>query len=304
MKFGEKKMKQNIIAYLWDFDHTVSPYDMQKPLFEHFGTTSEEFFREADMYREKVKEEQGVEVDSENAYMNLMIDYAWDGKFPGLNNAMLREFGEKIEFFPGVPEFLYEMKKLTEEDPVCQRYGIKVEHYVITTGLTEMVKGSKLAGALDGIYGGEFVERPGKDGKPIIGRIGRAIGFTKKSRFIFEINKGVNVYKGLDVNQRIPHELRRVPFPNMCYNSDGFTDIVAGTTVMDRDGENHLFYNANSIKAFKLALELTKQKRAMTMSAADYRPGKQAHKILNNFRLSRIEMIVEEMNREVMRYKR
>ncbi|MBT3297587.1 haloacid dehalogenase-like hydrolase [archaeon] len=297
-------MKQNIIAYLWDFDHTVSPYDMQKPLFEHFGTTSEQFFGEADEYRKRTKEEQGVEVDSENAYMNLMIDYAWDNKFPGLNNGMLREFGKTIEFFPGIPDFLYEMKRLTEEDPVCQKYGIKVEHYVITTGLTEMVRSSKLAGALDGVYGGEFVERQGPSGDPLIARIGRAIGFTKKTRFIFEINKGVNVYTELDVNQRIPHELRRVPFPNKCYISDGFTDVAAGTTVLDRDGENHIVYNPNSDKSFALALELTKQKRAMTMSEADYRPGKQIYKILNNFRERRIEMIVSEMNRQVLRHKR
>ncbi len=297
-------MKQNIIAYEWDFDHTVSPDDMQKPLFEHFNMTSDEFFNESNKYRTRIKEEQGVEVDSENAYMNLMIDYAWDGKFPGLNNAMLREFGKKIDFFPGIPDFLYEMKRLTEEDPICQRYGIKVEHYVITTGLAEMVKSSKLAGALDGIYGGEFVEKPGPDGKPIISKIGRAIGFTKKTRFLFEINKGVNVYTGLDVNQRIPHELRRVPFRNMCYVSDGFTDVAAGTTLLDRGGENHIVYNPNSEKAFALALELTKQQRAMTMSEADYQFGTQLYKILNNFRLSRIEMIVEEMNSEVMRHKR
>lgn len=86
----------NIIAVVWDFDKTLVDGYMQDPIFAHFNVDAESFWREVDALPDKYKREQHVRVNRDTIYLNHFIRYAKEGKFPGLNNQMLRQFGSKL----------------------------------------------------------------------------------------------------------------------------------------------------------------------------------------------------------------
>ena len=153
----------------------------------------------------------------------------------GLSNRILRECVKELEFFPGLPDFFSDIKNQVEEDSLFKKYGIKLEHYVVSTGFAETIRGSAIAPYVDGIFGCEFIESPARPGyldeDPIepeseISQIAIALDNTSKTRYLFEINKGSNKFsQEIDVNSFISKENRRIPFENMIYIADGPSDV-------------------------------------------------------------------------------
>lgn len=94
-----------------------------------------------------------------------------------------------------------------------------------------MIKGSVVVQYVKGIWGCELIEEEIENGEKIISEIGYTIDNTSKTRALFEINKGVNRHEGVEVNTKMPEELRRVPFRNMIYVADGPSDIPAFSLV-------------------------------------------------------------------------
>ena len=223
---------QNIIACIWDFDKTLIPGYMQEPLFGHYRVDPKKFWQEVaelpNYYRKS-----GLEmIASDTVYLNHILTYAREGVFKGLNNHTLRRLGGDIKFYQGLPEFFDEVKNTVRDNPGYRQHEIQVEHYVVSTGLLQMILGSEIAPYLDGVWGCEFVEQPpppgyltqSTSGKPeqpkIISQLAYALDNTTKTRAIFEINKGSNKIPDIDVNAKIPDEDRRVPFQNMIYVAD------------------------------------------------------------------------------------
>ena len=204
----------------------------------------------------------------------------------GLNNAKLRELGAQLEFCDGVIEFFESLRKLVDDMAKERNVDITLEHYIISTGLAEMIRGSKVAPYVDGIFGCEFVEEPlppyfSKQGEfdlselsTQINQIGMIVDNTIKTRFIFEINKGTNKNPAIDVNAPISIYDRRVPIRNMIYIADGLTDVPCMRLVKEYGGKSIAVYNPSSAKAGMTADRLIREKRADFMSAADYREGK------------------------------
>ena len=201
----------NIIAVVWDFDKTLVNGYMEEPIFEYYGVDSSDFWREVNFLPEKYRVEQGVRVNPDTIYLNHFIHCAKKGIFKGLNNAMLYDFGKNLHFYEGIPEIFEETRKLIEEDSIYQEYDIKVEHYIVSTGLSQVIKGSVVVQYVKGIWGCELIEEEIENGEKIISEIGYTIDNTSKTRALFEINKGVNRHEGVEVNTKMPEELRRVP---------------------------------------------------------------------------------------------
>jgi len=258
---------QNVLALIYDFDQTLSPYFMQRALFEHYQVDEREFWEDNEKGIAEAKAV-GVNLENEFAYMNNVLRYVERGKFPGLSNALLRELGKNIDFYPGLPEFLPDLKAEIESDPLYRQDGITLEHYVISTGFGETVRGSRVGPHLTEIFGSEYLEQNG-----VIHSIARAIGFTKKTQYLHMINKGVNVNPHIEVNAVVPREERRIPFRNMIYVGDGFTDIPCFATLNDRNGTSMCVYDPSSPKAIAQAQQLLQDKRVVSKSPADYRPG-------------------------------
>ena len=270
---------QNIIALIWDFDKTLSPHYMQAPLFEAYGVDEAAFWREVralpDYYARA-----GIHVDRDTCYLGHLLTYVREGVMDGLSNARLRELGASIQLYPGVIGLFDRLSVITSESEFCDG-DLRLEHYVVSTGLAEMIKGAPFAAKLSGIWASEFIETPAPPhavlaGAPAVGSISQIAGFlnnTTKTRAIFEINKGVNKKKDISVNQSIAEEDRRVPIRNMIYIADGPSDIPSFSVVRKHGGQAYAVYDPDSEESFVQVENLLRNGRVDDYGPTDYQEG-------------------------------
>ena len=287
---------QNIIACIWDFDKTLSPGYMQAPIFERYDVESQKFWKEVDELPAHYKKCGLDLISSDTLYLNHMLTYAQQGKFKALDNAALRALGGKIELYEGLPEFFDRIKTFVTARSEYRQHEIQVEHYIVSTGLRQMILGSRIAPFVDGIWGCEFIEDPpppgylDKDRKKfresnetkIISQIAYALDNTTKTRAIFEINKGSNKIPDIDVNAMIPDEDRRVPFQNMIYIADGPSDIPVFSLINRFGGRTFAVYRPGSNEQFSQVNNLQKQKRVQSFGEANYTEGSQTAMWIKN----------------------
>lgn len=275
------------IAVIWDFDKTLIPGSMQWPLFEKYGIAEGPFWEEADGLGAFYKR-QGLDLVSDDTiYLNHILSYVRAGRFPDLSNQTLFALGRELKFHPGVQTFLASTKAMINADPTFAAHRICVEHYIVSTGLRQMILGSEIADLVDGVWACEFAERvasPGylEAGAPDgstpgpIQEIVYTINDTTKTRAVFEINKGVNRNAEIAVNATIDSADRRVPFENMIYVADGPSDIPVFSIVNRYGGQTYAVYDPGSDKEFTQVSELNRQNRVNAFGPADYRAGQQS----------------------------
>ena len=300
---------QNIIACIWDFDKTLIPGYMQAPIFDHYRVDSKNFWKEVNELPNYYRQNSLDLIVPDTVYLNHFITYARDGIFKGLNNRRLREFGAEIEFYKGLPEFFDEVKQCVKANPAYRQHDIRVEHYIVSTGLRQMILGSKIAPYVDGVWGCEFVETPPPAGyleptgpkaprsSKIISQIAYALDNTTKTRAIFEINKGTNKISDIDVNAKIPDEDRRVPIQNMIYIADGPSDIPVFSIVNRFGGRTFAVYQPGSKEEFSQVNNLQKQGRVQSYGEANYTEGSQTAMWLKNAINEIAEFIVTNRQR-------
>jgi len=273
----------NVIAVLWDFDQTLIPGYQQAPLFEEYEVNGRTFWTEVnglvDHYRA-----QDIHVSSGAIYLNHLLTYVRENRFPGLTNAKLRELGSRLEFYPGMPDFLELMRSGIEEQEEFKRHGITLEHYVVSNGLRQMILGSAVAPYLRDVWACDFIETPALPGfleegdketsteGAEITQVGYYLDDTTKTRAVWEINKGVNVEPGkIGVNDFIAPEDRRVPLRNMLYVADGPSDIPILSILNQYGGQTLGVYNPRQIDHFRAVKRLSDQGRVKQIVEADYR---------------------------------
>ncbi len=299
--------RQNIVACIWDFDKTLIPGYMQWPIFEYYGVDEKRFWKEVNDMPERYRA-MGQSVSPDIVYLNHILTYVRHGKFPGLNNALLRQLGRRLHFYQGLPEFFQTLKDLVAKDPVCARYEIKLEHYIISTGLAEMIRGSAIAPYVEQVYGCEFIENPlppGYHTQPEfdigapreIAQIGHLVDNTIKTRFIFEINKGTNKIASIDVNSRIAPEDRRVPMRNMIYVADGPSDVPVFSVVRKHGGQAYAVYEPKNEKEFAQNDALRANERVDHFGRADYREKSDTYMWLTSHVRQICDRIVDECER-------
>jgi hypothetical protein len=274
---------QNIIACIWDFDKTLIPGYMQGPLFRHFGVDESMFWAETNKLVATYAQ-RGYRISGEIGYLNHILTYVMAGRMAGLSNRVLRELGAEIKFYPGLPEFFPKLRAAVREKPEYMKHDVELEHYIVSTGLAEMIRGSAIAPCVEAIWGCEFIENPFQPGflqqkefdlgaAAEIAQIGMMIDNTTKTRAIFEINKGTNKNPALDVNAKITPEDRRIPFQNMIYIADGPSDIPSFSVVKDRGGKTFGVYNPDRPDEFAQNDRLQHNDRIDHYGRADYRDG-------------------------------
>ena len=290
--------EQNIIAMVWDCDKTLISSYMQEPLFRHFNVDGGKFWKEVNALKAYYGK-QGIAVNSDTSYLNHILTYVKAGIFKGLNNALLREFGKELKFYPGLPQFFGEVKSLINDDEKYKAFDIRLEHYVVSTGFAETIRGSAIAPFVDGIFGCEFIESPAQPGfleslgagslsgdvhsadadsaASEISQVASALDNTSKTRYLFEINKGSNKYpETIDVNSSIARESRRVPFENMVYIADGPSDVPAFSILNYNGGSTFAVYPKGDVKAFRQVDALRRDNRVQMFGEADYETASQS----------------------------
>ncbi len=269
---------QNVIALIWDFDKTLICEYMQRPLFEHYEIDAKVFWNEVNNLEEYYKK-QNIRINSDAIYLNHILTYVQEGKFKGLNNHTLKELGKDLKFYPGLPEFFTTIKDVVANDPEYSKFNISVEHYIVSTGFTEMIKGSAIAPLVEEIWGCEFIERPAHSGynlsEPVpehsdITQVAVAVDNTTKTRAIFEINKGVNKFESIDVNSKMKSGDRRIPFEHMIYIADGPSDIPAFSIINEFNGLTYAVYANGDSKGFNQVDNLRKEMRIDMFGEANY----------------------------------
>ena len=203
-------MQLPIVAFLYDFDKTLCTTDMQDYAFiPSLGMTPAEFWTVANEFGRRHR------IDAILAYMYTMIQESERKGLP-FTRADLVEKGRNIEFFPGVESWFERINAFG------QSQGVTVEHYIISSGLREIIEGSSISGAFKEIYASEFYYN--EAGRPVWPKL--AVNFTAKTQFVYRINKGVlDVSDDKTLNDSMPDDSKRVPFHNMVYVGDGLSDV-------------------------------------------------------------------------------
>lgn len=286
------KMK-NVIAVVWDFDKTLIDGYMQDPLFEEYHINSAQFWVEVNALPEKYKK-LGVEVNKDTVYLNYLIQYAHEHDLSDLNNEKLKGYGKKLNFYPGAIELIRYLNNdilknhsdLDKEHPKqYSEYGIKVENYVVSTGIKKIIEGSELAPLLEHYWGCELIDSDMIDknaGQSMIADVGYTIDNTTKTRALFEINKGIPQDPDLEVNAKIPEDMRRVKFKNMIYIADGPSDIPAFSLINKNGGSTFAIYPKGNQKAFQQVEQLREDGRINMFAEADYRERTTAYMWITN----------------------
>ena len=272
---------QNTIACIWDFDKTLIPEYMQSPLFRRYGIDEANFWAETNGLIEQYRR-RGYHLAGELGYLNHLLTYTLAGPLAGLNNKILFDCGADIKFYPGLPEFFDRAKAFVHEKPEYQKHEISLEHYVVSTGIAQMVRGSAIAKHIDGVWACEFIENPLQPGflkqnemafeaAAEIAQIGMVIDNTGKTRAIFEINKGTNKNPAIDVNSKMQSEDRRIPLQNMIYIADGPSDVPSFAVVKGGGGRAYAVYNPEKPEEFAQNDRLLQSGRIHGYGPADYR---------------------------------
>ncbi len=273
-----QSFSQNVIAMIWDFDQTLIPGHMQAPLFKAYDINAKKFWKEVRALPNRYRQQGLSQISDEVLYLNHILDYVRQGRFSGLNNAKLRELGAQLKFYPGLPEFFDRLKRVVGAE-IYREHDIRVEHYVVSVGLAQMIRGSALSKHIDGVWGCEFID--GEGGRELAA-IGYVLDHTSKTRAVFEINKGCNIDpERIHVNAYMRASERRVPIEQMIYIADGPSDVPVFSVMQHHGGRTCVVYNPASDEAYDQAYDLVhREKRAEMLGKADYQPGSETEKWL------------------------
>ncbi|MGB0344184.1 MAG: haloacid dehalogenase-like hydrolase [Coraliomargarita sp.] len=300
----ESLHRQNIIACIWDFDKTLIPGYMQAPIFRAYNIDEECFWREVNALPE-IYAERGTRVSHDTVYLNHLISHVKNGDLQGLTNQRLRELGGELEFYPGIVELFDRLRELPESQPQYRKHNIRLEHYIVSTGLAEMIRGSAIAPHVDDIFACEFIEAPlpphySRQNELSlqvdfeISQIGTIVDNTIKTRFIFEINKGCNKNPQIDVNAHIAPGDRRVPVNRMVYVADGPSDVPVFSVVKGNGGKTYAVFNPESDAEFAQNDALLHAGRIHAYGPADYTSGSTTAKWLRMHVRQICDQVVED----------
>ncbi|MDD5095074.1 MAG: HAD family hydrolase [Dehalococcoidia bacterium] len=246
------------MAIAYDFDGTLSPGNMQEHSFlPDIGLTPNEFWSLADQLAKE------HEADSVLTYMNLMLKKA-AGADVRVRREDFRSHGSSVKLFKGVPSWFERI------NDYGKHVGLKVEHYVISSGLREMIEGTAIAHQFKMIYASAFKY----DANGVAEWPALAINFTTKTQYLFRINKGVlDVYDNKKINEFVPMEERPIPFGRMIFIGDGETDIPCFSLVKGLGGHSIAVYKPRTRDAMGKALRLVDDGRVNFVAPADYSKG-------------------------------
>ncbi|MBP5706915.1 MAG: haloacid dehalogenase-like hydrolase [Spirochaetales bacterium] len=255
-----------IAALLYDVDGTLSPGNMQEFSFiKALNMTADEFWTKCGRMA------QDNDANSILCYMKLMLDEAKYRNIP-ITRKSFAEYGSQIELYPGVSEWFKLINQLGDS------LGLQIEHYINSSGLTEMIEGSAIANEFRKIYACSFLyDANGVAQWPAV-----AVDFTTKTQFIFKINKGIDeISDSRRINEFVAEEDRRIPFKRMIYFGDGATDIPCMKMVKLNGGHSVAVYNTDNPSKQSVASKLILDNRVNFACPADYRDGSEMYQVVS-----------------------
>ena len=272
-----------IIAFLYDFDKTLCTTDMEDYAFiPSLGYTPAEFWGRANAFGWENR------MDGLLAYMYTMIQECAAQNIK-LDQAFLNHCGESIQLFPGVREWFARINAFGKS------LGVQVEHYVISSGLREIIEGSGIAQEFREIYACEFYYN--ENGDACWPKLD--VNFTNKTQFVYRINKGIlDVSRDKELNDSMPDDSKRVPFTNMIYMGDGLSDVPCMKMMRAYGGQAIAVYQASNRQGVE---KLLADGRVDFIFPADYREGMELDRTVRDIlrKMTITDRLLEVNNRQL-----
>ena len=272
-----------IIAFLYDFDKTLCTTDMEDYAFiPSLGYTPAEFWGKANAFGWENR------MDGLLAYMYTMIQECAAQNIK-LDRAFLNHCGESIQLFPGVREWFARINAFGES------LGVQVEHYVISSGLREIIEGSGIAQEFREIYACEFYYN--ENGDACWPKLD--VNFTNKTQFVYRINKGIlDVSRDRELNDSMPDDSKRVPFTNTIYMGDGLSDVPCMKMMRAYGGQAIAVYQASNRQGVE---KLLADGRVDFIFPADYREGMELDRTVRDIlrKMTITDRLLEVNNRQL-----
>ena len=253
-----------VLAICYDFDKTLTPDDMQaQGYIQSVGYDVQQFWDETNT----MAHTHGM--DSNLAYMYKMVQEA-EGNLI-LNRQSLMDYGAKVQVFPGVEDWFERIRQF------AIGHGVLAEHYIISSGLQEMIEGTQMAksGAFERIYASSFYYND----RGLAKWPAQVVNYTNKTQFLFRIEKGTLDVNDPAVNDYFPPDLVRVPFRNMVYIGDSDTDIPCMKLVNVNGGHAIGVYNPETGKKEKVQ-KMMRDHRIRYYTSADYTDGSELDQLV------------------------
>ncbi|AMC92911.1 hypothetical protein AOC36_02595 [Erysipelothrix larvae] len=258
------------IAFIYDFDRTLSPKDMQEFGFiDQLNSNPETFWELSHSLSKKHA------MDPILSYM-LLMKQEMEKMGKHITKQGLKDLGKDIEYFPGVKDWFSRMNSM------ALSLGLVAEHYIISSGLKELIEGTEIFHEFKEVFACEYTY----DDKGYAIWPAQSINYTTKTQFIFRINKGaMDVSDIIELNQFVPYNERPIPFEHMIYIGDGITDIPSMKVVKVNGGHSIAVFQ----KGHKEKVEqLVRDKRVNFCAPTDYTKGSHIEKIC--------ELILQEIS--------
>jgi len=240
------------VAIIYDFDGTLARGNLQERSFiPDIGMTKENFWREV---QERAKAEDADEI---LVYMNLMLRKAAKNK--RFSRSDLEAHGKKADLFPGLVDggWFKRINKFVESK------SLSVSHYIISSGIEEMIRGCSISAYFDHIFASKFIYND----EGLASWPGNAVNYTTKTQYLFRINKGImNTWDHRKLNAFMPEYMRATPFENMIFIGDGDTVVPTMKMLNYKGGTSIAVYEEDKKKVHNLIAD----GRVSFVAPADY----------------------------------
>jgi phosphoserine phosphatase len=254
---GAPKFDKKTIALVYDFDGTLSPRPMQEYAFlPKIGADAAAFWAESNALARE------TQADPLITYMHLLYKKAKE-KGVRIDRRDLVAQGRQVELFPGVEAWFDAIGGYVKSH--AQSHGVTLRHYLISSGLTEIIEGTTIYKRFHNVFASEYWFEAYDLPYPK-----RVITDTGKTQYLFRINKGVEDL-GESINQHMPEAARPIPFANMIYFGDGDTDVPSMAVMRKNGGHAVAVYPPGKSKA--KCVDLYRAGRCDFFAPADYREG-------------------------------
>lgn len=263
--FRKHKERLPVIAICYDFDKTLTPNEMQaQGYIQSLGYEANEFWNKSNGMAED------NDMDENLSYMYMMVN-----EFKNhhkLDRKTLEAYGAEVKLFLGVDDWFRRIREYGLER------GVLVEHYIISSGIKEMIEGTEIAkkGEFEKIYASSFYF----DDKGIARWPAQVVNYTNKTQFLFRIQKGTLDINDPGINDYFPPDEIRVPFRNIIYIGDSDTDIPCMKLVNTYGGFSVGVYNPEHSK--DKVYKMIKDNRIKYFAPADYREDKELDLLIKN----------------------
>ena len=266
----EKKTDKPVIALCYDFDKTLSPDDMQAQ--GYIQTVQPEGSDViGDFWKESNSRAAANNMDKNLAYMYTMKKKA-RGQIV-FTKEKLADYGSKVALFEGVKDWFKRIRDYGAERDII------IEHYIISSGLKEMIEGTSIAKEFKELYATSFYFD--EDGVAVWPA--QVVNYTNKTQFLFRISKGVLDVNDDAVNESFAPDEIRVPFRNMVYLGDSDTDIPCMKLVNSQGGYSIGVFNPDEkdkVKAKNKVYKMMRDNRISYFAPADYSEGSELDELV------------------------